>query len=65
MHMWVDQDACDVANANITTLFDVWILLGFHCLLPLLELLNGLIEMAKAQDITISSMLECGNKIRH
>jgi hypothetical protein len=65
MHMWVDQNACDVVNANIITLFDIRIFLSFHCLLPVLELLNGLIKMINARGITTSSMLECGNKIRH
>jgi len=65
MKMWVNRDACDVANANITTLFDVQILLAFHCFFSLLQLLNGLIKMAKARDITTSSLLECENKIRH
>ncbi len=65
MQMWVNRDACDVANANITTLFDVQILLGFHCFFSLLELLNGLLKMAKVRDITTSFMLECENKIRH
>jgi hypothetical protein len=48
MQMWAYRNACDVANVNIITLFDVQIFLGFHFLIPLLELLNGLIKMAKA-----------------
>jgi hypothetical protein len=46
--MWENQDACDVANANVTTLLDVWILLGFHCFLPLLELFHGFIKIVQA-----------------
>ncbi len=45
MQMWVDQSASQIANTNITTLFDVQILFGFHCIMPLLELLHGLIKM--------------------
>jgi hypothetical protein len=41
MQMWANQDACDVANANVIALLDVWILLDFHCFLHLLELFHG------------------------
>jgi hypothetical protein len=46
--MWADRSTYEITNANIITSFDVWILLGFHYIMPLLELLNGLIKMAQA-----------------
>jgi hypothetical protein len=47
MQMWAHQSTSEIANANITTLLDVQILLGFHCIMPLLELLHGLIKMVQ------------------
>jgi hypothetical protein len=32
----------------MSLLLDVWMLFGFHCLVPLLELLHGLIKMVQA-----------------
>jgi hypothetical protein len=51
--VWVDQLVCDVTKANITALFCVKIMFGFHYLMPLLELLHELIKMAQAWDIYV------------
>jgi signal-transduction protein with cAMP-binding, CBS, and nucleotidyltransferase domain len=48
MQMWADQLASEITYANITTLLDVHIFLGFHYIMPLLELLHGLIKMVQA-----------------
>jgi hypothetical protein len=36
MQMSANQLACDVTKANIVVLHSVQIVLGFHCLMPLL-----------------------------
>jgi hypothetical protein len=33
-------------------------LLGFHCIMPLLELLNGLIKMVQTWDIYVVNFVE-------
>ncbi len=58
MKMWADRSACEIVNANIIALFDVQILLGFHCIMPLLELLNGLIKMVQTWDIYVVNFVE-------
>jgi hypothetical protein len=47
MKMWANRLACEIINVNIIVLFDVQVLLGFPCVMPLLELLNGIIKMAQ------------------
>jgi hypothetical protein len=39
-------------------LFSVQILLGFPCLIPLLELLHGLVKMVQAQNIYVVDFVE-------
>jgi hypothetical protein len=39
-------------------LFDVQVLLGFHCVMPLLELLNGIIKMAQTWDMYVVDFVE-------
>ncbi len=58
MQMWAHQLANEIANANITTLLDVQILLGFHCIMPLLELLHGLIKMVQTRTFMLSILLK-------
>jgi hypothetical protein len=64
MQMWANQDACDVANANVTTLLDVWILLGFHCFLALLELFHGFVKIVQAQDIFVMDFIKVVNLVK-
>ncbi len=58
MHMLTSQLACDVAKAYITTLLNVLIMLGFHYLMPLLELFHGFIKMVQAQNIYVVDFVE-------
>jgi hypothetical protein len=58
MQMWVDQFACDVTKVNIIVLHSVQIMFGFHCLMPLLELLHGLIKMVQIWDICVVDFVE-------
>jgi hypothetical protein len=58
MQMWAYQLACDVTKANIVVLHNVQ--LGFHCLMPLLELLHGLIKMVQVWDICVVDFVEVG-----
>jgi len=51
--VWVDQLVCDVTKPNITALFHVKNMFGFHYLVPLLELLHELIKMAQAWEIYV------------
>jgi hypothetical protein len=51
--VWVDEFVCDVTKANITALFCVKIMFGFHCLVPLLELLHEFIKMGQTWDIYV------------
>jgi hypothetical protein len=58
MQMWANQLACDVTKANILVLHSVQIMLGFHCLMPLLESLHGLIKMVQIWDICVVDFVE-------
>jgi hypothetical protein len=58
MQTWVDQLACDVTKANIVVLHSVQIMLGFHCLMALLELLHGLIKMVQVWDFGVVDFVE-------
>jgi hypothetical protein len=56
--MLANQLAYDVAKANITRLFNVKILLGFHCFMPLFKLFHGLPKMAQDWDIYVVDFVE-------
>lgn len=58
MKMWANRLACEIINVNIIVLFDVQVLLGFPCVMPLLELLNGIIKMAQTWDIYVVNFVE-------
>jgi len=58
MLMLTSQLACDVAKAYITTLLNVLIMLGFHYLMPLLELFHWFIKMVQARDIYVVDFVE-------
>lgn len=58
MQMWANQLACDVTKANILVLHSILIMLGFHCLMHLLELLHGLIKMVQVWDICVVDFVE-------
>lgn len=58
MHMLTSQLACDVTKAYITTLLKVLIMLGFHYLMPLLELFHGFVKMVQVQDIYVVDFVE-------
>ncbi len=56
--MLTSQLAGDVAKAYITTLLNVLIMLGFHYLVPLLELFHRFIKMVQARDIYVVDFVE-------
>jgi len=48
----------EVARSNLQKLLDLELILGFHCILPLLELIHTLIKYTLGKDVYICDFVE-------
>ncbi len=58
MKMHVESPKSDIANKNLSALCDMELILGFPCLLPLLECVYKFIKIAQGWDVYVCNLVE-------
>jgi hypothetical protein len=57
-NMSKDHIGNEVARSNLQKLLDLELIFGFHCILPLLELVHTLIKYTQGKDVYICDFFE-------
>jgi hypothetical protein len=56
--MGLDMNTCSAAKDNFDMLVDLEVMLAFHCLVPMLEMVNKVIKWAQDRDIYVVDFIE-------